>query len=271
MAAGPGRGHQPAGRALLTRADRDTLLNEVFDRAGTEATVFEANKQALLQAIGTTGLRIAIDLRSGTEMEGAIGAYALVGLNGHEIIDINADWINAGNLSLEQLTAVVLEEYGHALDARLNPGLESVGDEGELFANLLLGDELSAEERAAITEEDDSATLSIDGVQVAVEAATFTGDANANTRTGADGNDDLSGLAGADSLSGGACHDRLQGGADAETMTPALRGRRPSVPEALEREEGEVSGDAPDLQGPAVVPPLRGRLRLRDEGPHRRQ
>ena len=68
---------------LLTRADRDTLLNEVFGRAGTEATVFEANKQALLEAIGTTGLRIAIDLRSGTEMEGAIGAYAQVGPNGN--------------------------------------------------------------------------------------------------------------------------------------------------------------------------------------------
>ena len=156
---------------LLTRADRDTLLNEVFGRAGTEATTFEANKQALLEAIGTTGLKIAIDLRSDTEMEGAIGAYAQVGPNGNEQIYINADWINAGNLSLEQLTAVVLEEYGHALDVRLNPGLESAGDEGELFANLLLGNELGAEERAAITAEDDSATLAIDGAQVSVEQA----------------------------------------------------------------------------------------------------
>ena len=99
--------------ALLTRADRDTLLNEVFGRAGTEATAFEANKQALLEAIGTTGLKIAIDLRSGTEMEGAIGAYAQVAPNVKEQIYVNADWINAGNLSLKQLTAVVLEEYGH--------------------------------------------------------------------------------------------------------------------------------------------------------------
>ncbi len=46
----------------------------MFGRAGTEATVLEANKQALLEAIGTTGLRIAIDLRHNTEMEGSIGA-----------------------------------------------------------------------------------------------------------------------------------------------------------------------------------------------------
>ena len=76
----------------------------MFGRAGTEATVFEANKQALLEAIGTTGLRIAIDLRKNIEMEGAIGAYAQAGANGNEIISINADWINAGNLSLEQHT-----------------------------------------------------------------------------------------------------------------------------------------------------------------------
>jgi len=99
--------------ALLTRADRDTLLNEVFGRAGADAALFEANREALLAAIGGEDLQIAVELRSEAEMEGAIGAYAQVGPNGKEIIYINADWINAGNLSLEQLTAVVLEEYGH--------------------------------------------------------------------------------------------------------------------------------------------------------------
>ena len=163
---------------LLTRADRDTLLNEVFGRAGTEATVFEANKQALLEAIGTTGLRIAIDLRSGTEMEGAIGAYAQVGPNGHEMIYINADWINVGNLSLEQLTVVVLEEYGHALDVRLNPGLESAGDEGELFANLISNAGLNADQIAAINTQNDWGTVQVDGQTVLVEqrvVATATG------------------------------------------------------------------------------------------------
>jgi methionine-rich copper-binding protein CopC len=154
---------------LLTRADRDTLLNEVFGRAGTDAATFAANLQVLLEAIGTTGLRIAIDLRSGTEMGGAIGAYAQVGPNGHEMIYINADWINAGNLSLEQLTAVVLEEYGHALDVRLNPGLESAGDEGELFANLISNAGLNADQIAAINTQNDWGTVQVDGQTVLVE------------------------------------------------------------------------------------------------------
>jgi hypothetical protein len=125
---------------LLTRADRDTLLNDVFDRAGTDATVFEANKQDLLEAIGTTGLRNAIDLCNTTEMESANGAYAQEGPNGHERIYFNADWINAGNLSLEQLTAMVLEEFGSALDVRLN-----------------------ADQIAAINPQDDWGTVQVDG------------------------------------------------------------------------------------------------------------
>jgi hypothetical protein len=36
---------------LLTRADRDTLLADVFGRAGTDAALFEANREALLAAI----------------------------------------------------------------------------------------------------------------------------------------------------------------------------------------------------------------------------
>ena len=204
---------------LLTRADRDTLLNEVFGRAGTEATTFEANKQALLEAIGTNGLRIEVKLRSGTEMGGAYGAYAQVGPNGHEMIYINADWINAGNLSLEQLTAVVLEEYGHALDTRLNPGLESAGDEGELFANLITNAGLNADQIAAINTQNDWGTLQVDGQTVVVEAAQFTGDANANTLTGGAGPDVLDGAAGNDTLSGGGGNDLLRGGTGADVLS----------------------------------------------------
>jgi hypothetical protein len=141
----------------------------VFGRAGTEATVLEANKQALLEAIGTTGLRIAIDLRRNTEMEGSIGAYAQVGANGNGMICVNADWINAGNLSLAQLTAVVLEEYGHALGTRLNPSLERAGDEGELFANLITNVGLNADQIAAINTQNDWGTVQVDGQTVVVE------------------------------------------------------------------------------------------------------
>jgi hypothetical protein len=85
------------------------------------------------------------------------------------MIYINADWINAGNLSLAQLTAVVLEEYGHALGTRLNPSLERAGDEGELFANLITNAGLNADQIAAINTQNDWGTVQVDGQTVVVE------------------------------------------------------------------------------------------------------
>lgn len=192
----------------------------MFGRAGTEATAFEANKQALLEAIGTTGLRIAIDLRKNIEMEGTIGAYAQVGANGNEIFYINADWINAGNLSLEQLTVVLLEECGHALDTRLNPSLESAGDEGELFANLITNATLGATSSAGtatILNNDFSGKLinsstsktAVNLIGAIHNAALISGDGN-DTITGSSGDDLLRQGTGVDQLSGGAGNEVLE-------------------------------------------------------------
>ncbi|MFN6133497.1 MAG: hypothetical protein ACK46L_11465 [Synechococcaceae cyanobacterium] len=144
---------------LLTRADRDALLNEVFGRAGSDPATFEANKQALLDTISGTGLRIAVELHSNEGLGGAAAAYAASGHTGSERIYVNADKLNGGQLDLALLTSTLLEEYGHALDQRLNGGVDSLGDEGQLFAARLSGVSLSAEQRALIQAEDDSAML----------------------------------------------------------------------------------------------------------------
>jgi hypothetical protein len=171
---------------LLTRADRDALLNEVFGRAGTEAATFEANKQALLDTISGTGLRITVDLRSNSELNGAAAAYAAVGHTGSERIYVNGDLINSGQLDLALLTSALLEEYGHALDQRLNGGVDSPGDEGQLFASQVTGVMLTAEQRRVIEAEDDSAELVIEGVRVLVEKATYDTSSNPAITTGID-------------------------------------------------------------------------------------
>ena len=159
--------------ALLTLASRDSLLAEVFGRAGTDAALFEANREALLAAIGGDGLQIAVELRSDAELGGAMAAYAPVGHTGSERIYVNADKITSGALDLQLLTSALLEEFGHAMDRRLNGGADSPGDEGQLFAAQLTGVELTADQRALIDAEDDTAVLMIDGVQVGVECDTF--------------------------------------------------------------------------------------------------
>jgi len=156
---------------LLSDPNREALFAAVFGRAGTDAATFAANLQALLAALGGDGLQIAVDLRSDEELAGAFAAYAATGHTGSERIYVNAGKLNNGLLDVNLATSALLEEFGHALDRRLNGGVDSPGDEGQLFAAEVTGVVLSAEERSLIDAEDDTAVLTIEGVQVGVEQA----------------------------------------------------------------------------------------------------
>lgn len=72
--------------------------------------------------------------------------------------------------TLGELRAVLLEEFGHAIDARVNVS-DQPGDEGELFSLLVRGLTPTASERQRILADDDRRTLTINGAQVAVELA----------------------------------------------------------------------------------------------------
>jgi hypothetical protein len=58
-----------------------------------------------------------------------------------------------------QIQSVLLEELGHDFDHHLNGGLDSRGDEGQLFATCFLGQQLGQNEIKAILSENDASTL----------------------------------------------------------------------------------------------------------------
>jgi len=66
------------------------------------------------------------------------------------------------------LDRVLLEEYGHFVDAQINRR-DSVGDEGELFSALVRGVVLSSSELTRIQTEDDHARISVGGESLLVE------------------------------------------------------------------------------------------------------
>ena len=66
--------------------------------------------------------------------------------------------------------SVLIEEIGHYLDTKLNT-VDSAGDEGELFARLVLNDQLLPKQIKELKKEDDTTTLQIDQHLITVEQA----------------------------------------------------------------------------------------------------
>lgn len=68
------------------------------------------------------------------------------------------------------IIAVLLEEYGHFIDAHINQ-TDSAGDEGDIFSNLVRGNILSAGTLQALKGENDWATITVGGQSIQIEQA----------------------------------------------------------------------------------------------------
>ncbi|MEA5392273.1 Hint domain-containing protein [Cyanobium gracile UHCC 0139] len=140
-----------------------SLLQQVFGvGAGVAA-------DALRSELLAGGLGLQLERLDSTTLAGRRGAYTSDGADGGERIYINDAWLNTA--TTQEITAVLIEEIGHALDQRLHGLQDTPGDEGALFAALLLQQPLSEQQRLSIQTEDDHGTLQINGQTVLVEAA----------------------------------------------------------------------------------------------------
>ena len=106
----------------------------------------------------------AFEVRSDEDLKGALGAFsAQTGK-----IYLTESLVTGDPV---QLNAVLLEEIGHYLDFHFNGAIDSAGDEGAIFAELVQGHALTTATLQALKAENDWATVTIDGQQVAIEQA----------------------------------------------------------------------------------------------------
>lgn len=130
---------------------------------------FAERVEQLRQAIADGSFSLALELRSASDLQGAQAAYAAGEAGNGERILLNADW--AASATDAELERTLLEELGHSFDIALNGGVDSAGDEGQLFAALALGLPLDPASLSAIRQENDGGVLQLDGQAVAVEFA----------------------------------------------------------------------------------------------------
>jgi hypothetical protein len=120
---------------------------------------------ALRQELLGGPFRLRLDILDDTTLGGALGGYTHQAPDSGERIVLNRQWLIQA--STEAITAVLLEEVGHAIDHRLHGLHDSVGDEGEIFSAVIRG---VAPNPAAVSE-DDQRWISIGGTPVSMEAA----------------------------------------------------------------------------------------------------
>ena len=188
---------------LLTAFAADPLFAEkytlAFDSGVTSAQ--------FLQAVAVLP---EIQVRSDAELQGALGAFS-----GQTQTVYLSEGLVQGDAA--NLVAVLLEEVGHYLDFRFN-AVDSAGDEGAIFSEVVRGYLPDAAALQVLKAEDDSATLILDGQSIAVEEANLNGDDNPNTIYGTSSADTINGLGGGDTLYGQSGNDSLDGGADNDAL-----------------------------------------------------
>jgi Ca2+-binding RTX toxin-like protein len=173
-----------------------------------------------------------IQVLSQGELGAANGAYAA----SLDKIFVSSDFL--AHASESQVTTLILEEVGHRLDQLLNGGVDSAGDEGEIFSRLVNGENLSASTLATLRAEDDRGVITVGGVGVAIEKQIYSGsnfvDDTLIGENGDDvlyggtisiffgaitGNDNLQGAGGNDTLYGYDGDDYLYGGTSSDSTT----------------------------------------------------
>ncbi len=149
---------------------KNWALQGAISRAASDALALKGEPQVLQTLVSQwaagdfSGLPPVV-LLPGSSMPGAAGAYA----SSTRTIYLNQDWLEGA--STEQAMAVVTEELGHHLDGLLN-ATDTPGDEGELFAGLLLREGwVSGEQRRELLVEEDHGSVLVAGEDVEVERA----------------------------------------------------------------------------------------------------
>jgi hypothetical protein len=151
---------------------------QVFDTAfGTQYNRSGAEILRLQWLSGDFSQLPQIEILDSNILGSANGAYAS---STNKIYLSNSFLANA---TTEAISAVLLEEIGHFVDAQINQ-TDSAGDEGAIFATLVQGYSLNAQSLTNLRAENDYATITVNGEELIVEQSTVsTTDLNTVTAT----------------------------------------------------------------------------------------
>jgi uncharacterized repeat protein (TIGR01451 family) len=140
----------------------DTIVS-IFGSEINQTQLLETKQQWLQDDFSIVSL---VEIRTSAELKGAYGAFS----KETGKIYLSQEFLNSS--SSETITSVLLEEYGHLIDAKFNK-VDSPGDEGAIFSAFVQGKILESDKLQQLKNEDDGSTIILDGQVIAVEEASI--------------------------------------------------------------------------------------------------
>ena len=169
---------------------------------------YDSAKAATLRSqwqSGNFSLFPKIEIVSSNVLGSANGAYSA---STNKIYLSDRFVAKASRVSLE---AVLLEEFGHFVDAQVNRS-DSAGDEGAIFSALVLGESLDANTLRALKAEDDRATITVNGQVIQVELQNIVGTSGGDLIDGTPGDDNINSGDSGDGINGNGGNDNINSG-----------------------------------------------------------
>ena len=108
-----------------------------------------------------------IEIVDSVTIDNANGAYSV----DTNKIYIAQEYLLANTDNINAVSNLVLEEYGHYVDAQIN-SVDAAGDEGAIFSSLIQGESFSDGELQQLKLENDQAVVTLDGSEIAIEQQT---------------------------------------------------------------------------------------------------
>jgi Bacterial Ig-like domain len=169
---------------FLNRPDRFEQFKIAFGQDLERATI-----ERVIGDWQTEGNKIPnIEIVSSQTLGKADGGFDTV----NNKIYLSSNLIERGNSA--EIVPVIIEEIGHYLDSKIHPGGDAAGDEGEIFAKLVRGVNISDAEYVTLINEDDHSTIVLNNNSVTIEQAVTTAYAiKAEKIVSFNGNSDLDG------------------------------------------------------------------------------
>lgn len=152
---------------LLSLANSDPYWNVLNTAFGD--TIDATTAQSLQQQwqIGDFSLLPDIEIISESQILGARGAFSAE----NNKIYFSYEYLRLNTTNINTLVEVLLEEVAHWVDVQVNSN-DAMGDEGEIFARVVMEETLSEQDLEALRSQNDIATVVINDQPIEVELNT---------------------------------------------------------------------------------------------------